>query len=184
MGVWARVAAAGLLAVGLLETAGCGRPPAPTAAAEVAARMQGEWRIALTAEQRQQLDLMRFVLRQPPPSNDELEGLSLTEDQTAAAIVILNEIRYDPDGPRTEQLRAAVASLESGELSIGPGRLELRLGTVRKSGTYTITSASGSQAQLTLTESSGAEETVHVALTDEGDLLFGEAPDAVTFVRR
>lgn len=159
-------------------------PPAPTVEAEVIARMQGEWRIALTAEQRKQVHTMRFLLQVPPPSNDDLKALQLTDAESRAAILILNEIRYDPDGERTAQLRSAIAGLESGELSIGPDRLEVRLGGVKKSGTYAIVATTGDAVHLRLTTPDGKEESVAMSLTPDQELLFGEGADSVRFVKR
>ena len=109
-----------------------GADPAPTKEDLVVARMQGEWRISLTPEQRRQVHTMRFLTRVPPPTNAELAEFDLTEEESHAAIIILNEIRYDPDGERTQQLRSAIAHLEQGELSIGPERLEIRIGEVKR----------------------------------------------------
>ena len=124
---------------------GCSGDPAPppTAADQVVARMQGEWRISLSPEQRRQARMMKFLLQEPTPSNDDLAVLKLTDDEAASAVVILNELRYDPDGERTQQLRAAIAGLEAGELSFGPDRLVVRLGGVEKAGTYTVVSSTG-----------------------------------------
>ena len=165
---------------------GCSGDPAPppTAADQVVARMQGEWRISLSPEQRRQARMMKFLLQEPTPSNDDLAVLKLTDDEAASAVVILNELRYDPDGERTQQLRAAIAGLEAGELSFGPDRLVVRLGGVEKAGTYTVVSSTGESAHLRLEREGGGEESVAVALTVEGELMFGEGVDAVTFVRR
>jgi len=165
---------------------GCGSEPAPppTDTERVVARIQGEWRISLTPTQRRQVRTMKFLLQVPPPSNDALAELKLTDDEASAAVVILNEIRYDPEGERTQQLRAAIAGLEAGELTIGPDRLEVRLGGVHKSGRYTAVTGTGDKAHLRLERDDGEEESVAVALTPEGELVFGEGVDAVTFVRR
>jgi len=42
----------------------------------------------------------------------------------------------------------------------------------------------GDKAHLRLERDDGEEESVAVALTPEGELVFGEGVDAVTFVRR
>lgn len=171
-----------------LACAGCSlgpdAPPAPTVEAEVIARMQGEWRIALTPAQRKQLHTMRFLLQVPPPSNADLKALELTEEESRAAILILNEIRYDPEGERTAQLRAAIAGLESGELSIGPDQLEVRLGGVKKSGRFEVVATTGDAVHLRLTTPDGKEESVAMSLTPEQELLFGEGADSVRFVKR
>jgi len=158
--------------------------PPPTAADTVVARMQGEWRISLTPEQRKQVKLMKFLLKEPPPSNADLTKLNLTDDEASAAVIILNEIRYNPTGERTGQLRGAIAGLESGELSFGPERLVVRLGGVQKSGVYEVVATTGNNAHLRMETDAGKEENVSVSLTEEGELMFGEGVDAVTFVRR
>jgi hypothetical protein len=175
-----------LLCIGL-AVAGCslgGDVAEPTAESHLIARMQGDWRIALTPEQRRQVRTMRFLLREPPPNNDELAEFDLTESESRAAIVILNEIRYDPDGERTKQLRAAIAGLEQGELTIGPERLELRLGGEKKGGTYEVAATNGHSAHLRLTRDDGKEESVDLTMTQDHELLFGEGNDAVRFVKR
>ncbi len=173
----------GALAGSVTSCSGDPAPP-PTAADTVVARMQGEWRISLTPEQRKQVKLMEFLLQDPPPSNAELTKLALTDDESSAAVLILNEIRYDPTGERTGQLRGAIAGLESGELSFGPEQLVVRLGGVQKSGTYAVVATTGNNAHLRMKTDDGKDENVSVTLTEEGELLFGEGVDAVTFVRR
>ncbi len=159
-------------------------PPPPSDADVLTARIQGEWRIALSPDQRRQAELMQFLLRDPPPSNEEVESLNLTESEGKAVVLILNEIRYDPTGERTAQLRSAIAGLESGALSIGPDRLEVRLGDVRKAGQYTVVSSTASEAHLRLSRDDGEEESVALELTPDGELHFGEESDRITFVRQ
>jgi hypothetical protein len=165
---------------------GCslGSAPDPTKEDLVVARMQGEWRISLTPGQRRQVHTMRFLTRVPPPTNEELAAFDLTEDESHAAIIILNEIRYDPDGERTQQLRSAITNLEQGELSIGPERLEVRIGDVKKAGTYAVGATTGDTAHLQLVRDDGEEESVHLSLTPTHELVFGEGPDAIMFVKR
>ena len=159
-------------------------PTTATSEDQIIARMQGEWRISLTAEQRRQVRTMRFLTRVPPPTNDELAQFELTEAESQAAIIILNEIRYDPDGERTKQLRTAIANLEQGELSIGPTRLEVRLGDVKKAGRYEVGATTGSTAHLQLLRDDGVEESVALSLTPQHELVFGEGADSVMFVKR
>ena len=165
---------------------GCstGAPVDATATDQVLARMQGEWRISLTEEQRRQVRTMRFLTRVPPPSNEALAELNLSEEEANAAIIILNEIRYDPEGARTQQLRAAISHLEQGELSISPERLEVRLGEIKKSGRYEVSATTGTSAHLRLTRDDGVEESVALSLTPEHDLIFGEGDDSIMFVKR
>lgn len=178
---------AGWLVWGALAMAvGCSGDPAPppTATEEVVARMQGEWRISLSPEQQRQARMMKFLLQEPTPSNSDVAKLKLNDDEAAAAVVILNELRYDPDGQRTRQLRAAIAGLEAGELSFGPERLVVRLGEMQKAGDYAVVSTTGNVAHIRLKRDDGGEESVAVELTSEGELMFGAGVDAVTFVRR
>jgi len=156
----------------------------PTQEDLVVARMQGEWRISLTPQQRRQVHTMRFLTRVPPPTNEELAEFDLTEEESHAAIIILNEIRYDPDGERTQQLRSAITNLEQGELSIGPERLEVRIGDVKKAGRYEVGATTGDSAHLQLVRDDGEEESVALSLTPEHELIFGEGSDAIMFVKR
>ena len=159
-------------------------PEGPKAEHHLVARMQGTWRIALTPEQRQQVQTMRFLLREPPPTNEEVQALNLSEDEATAALHILREIRYDPNGERTQQLRSAIAGLEQSELSFGPERLEVRVGGVTKAGTYEVGATTGSSAHLQLTRDDGETESVALTLTDDQELVFGFGQDTVTFVKR
>ncbi len=163
---------------------GLGTAPDPTKEDLVVARMQGEWRISLTPEQRRQVHKMRFLTRVPPPTNAELAEFDLTEEESQAAIIILNEIRYDPDGERTQQLRSAIAHLEQGELSIGPERLEIRIGEVKRAGRYEVGATTGDSAHLQLVHDDGTEESVALSLTPSHELIFGEGADAIMFVKR
>ncbi|MBO83890.1 MAG: hypothetical protein CL927_00910 [Deltaproteobacteria bacterium] len=173
------------LMAGLLGAAcSLGADPAPTAQDQIVARMQGEWRISLTEQQRRQVRTMRFLTRVPPPTNDELAQFKLTESESKAAIIILNEIRYDPHGERTQQLRTAIDHLEQGELSIGPTRLEVRLGDVKKAGRYEVGATTGTTAHLRLLRDDGKEESVALSLTPQHELVFGEGADSVMFVKR
>jgi len=170
-----------------LALAGCslGGPEAPTAQTHLVARMQGEWRIALTPVQRQQVRTMRFLLREPPPTNEEVQQLDLNEEEAKAAIHILQEIRYDPGGERTRQLRAAIAGLEQGELSISPDRLEIRVGGVTKAGSYEVGATTGDSAHLLLTPDGASKaESVALTLTPDHELIFGAGADAISFVKR
>lgn len=178
-----------LILTAALAVTGCSlgpsKPAAPTAESHLVARMQGEWRIALTPVQRQQVRTMQFLLRDPPPDNDEVRALELSEEEAKAAVHVLQEIRYDPDGPRTKQLRAALAGLEQSELTIGPERLEVRVGGVTKSGTYTVGATTGQSAHLLLLQDGAKKpESVALTLTDQLELIFGSGDDAVTFVKR
>lgn len=172
----------------LATTVGCSlgptQPSAPSAEDHLVARMQGNWRIALTPAQREQVHTMRFLLQDPPPTNEQVQALNLSEEQATAALHILREIRYEPDGERTRQLRSAIAGLEQGELSIEPDRLEVRVGGVTKSGTYEVGATTGSSAHLQLTRDNGSTESVALTLTEDHELIFGTGEDAITFVKR
>jgi hypothetical protein len=170
------------LAVLLAAVAACADSPKSPAAASLAP-LEGAWTLALEPAQRRQLRVMRFVLREPPPTDEELLQAGFRDDEARTAVTLLREVRSAPQGERVAQLRAMVAAMEDSAMVIQDGRLRMQVGPVTREGRLELVEVHGRRYQLRTIDAAGVAEPLTVATTDSG-LVVGEGSEAMHFVRR
>lgn len=174
-------AAARLVAIFTLGTA-CADAPGTATPASLAP-LEGAWTLSLEPAQRRQLRVMRFVLREPPPSDEELLQAGFRDDEARTAVTLLREVRSAPQGERVAQLRAMVAAMEDSAMVIRDGRLRMQVGPVTREGRLELVELHGQRYELHTIDASGTPEPLTISTTERG-LVVGEGSEVMHFVRR
>ncbi len=170
-----------VLALALALAAGGCRDAAVGTGASLAP-LQGTWQLALDADQRRQLRVMRYVLQVPTPSDEALLAAGFRDDEARTAVTLLREIRAAPDGPRVRELRAMAAQLEDTAMRIEDDQLRMQVGTERREGRLELVEVHGDVYRLRTTDAAGATEALVLTVAPDG-LVLGEGGETLRFVR-
>jgi hypothetical protein len=84
----------------------------------LAERIQGEWNIVLSEQEKKQLDAMKLAFKEPPPTEAELEAANLSEEEGFLVALILMARSEDPNDPKIAEMKAAMDGLANAGLTI------------------------------------------------------------------
>lgn len=129
----------------------------------VAAKTPGEqilgtWEIELSEQDKGEFRALRLALKNPPPTEAELEAAGLDHDQRATVAFVLMTRSESPDSPQLASIRQVLASLEDTKVTVTPERFDMRLGVADVSVRYTVVEAQGDRLRLRTTSDDGRVE--------------------------
>lgn len=130
--------------------------PPLSVVAEVPEDLLGVWRLSLDAEQRRHLDVLALALRDPAPSEDELDVL--TADDATLVRAIVSARRRNPADPEAARLEARRAALEQARLVFEPGRITLGWPDATSAARWSVVSEAGDELVVETRSASGEVE--------------------------
>ena len=142
----------------------------------------GRYRIVLSAEDRKQLEIVRLVFRDPPPTSEDFEEAHLSEGEVQLAATLLAVRSQRADSARLEEMRRALEALEETRLTITGEALETEVAGIISRVPYRILQQSEGRYELEVTRD-GVVGPALLTLMDE-ELTYAEGGGKTVVFRR
>jgi hypothetical protein len=144
----------------------------------------GVWLAYFNEEQQRQFDLMALALRDPTPTEEELEGMKLTTEEKMLVAMMMLAKNTDPDGEQMRHLQTQLDSMKSVTMSFEKERLVFTWGDLVDESSYeVIVQGDGSLRLKTLRGSEGGED-IHKLVIVEVNTIHLTDEDGETLVLR
>lgn len=169
---FATALAAAMLTAAPLITAVAKEPAAATSG--LSSRIQGEWKVVLTPEEKAQLDAMKLAFRDPPPTEAEIAALS-QEEQMLVGIMLM-AVQAEPDGEKVAEMKAVMQGLDNMKLTVTPDTMTMAIGDQGETAKWKVKSESDAGLVILTTDAQGQTDELTIAL-DGSVLTMTGAPD-------
>ena len=117
----------------------------------------GDWRLVPPPELKAQIEAMRLVMRDPPPTDEELQALP--EDARMMAGMFMMALQNDPDGKAVAEMQAAMDAFEKMRITFTKdGKLAMNLGPQTMETQFVVVDAKPDEAQLSVKGENGGWE--------------------------
>lgn len=149
--------------------------------------MHGTWSMQMTAEQAMELAAMELALREPPPTQEEIEAASLTEKQMAVVAMILMTRESDPTAPTVNQMREAIDDMKGATVTIAPETITFAVGEERQVSAYRVVGEEPAGVHVLITDEEGTESRASLSLLTPDSLRIVQDQDPenpLVFIRR
>ena len=110
------------------------------------ARLLGKWKIQLNAQQQSELGVFKLALREPPPTQAEIDALPAEMQAIVEMLAMIK--KTDPTSAQLVEIRTMIESLEHALLTIDATTMGLSFGTTTVSGPYTVSAGEGDAITL------------------------------------
>ncbi len=154
----------------LLLALGCGRQRTHTASAaadDPVGWLVGEWVVALSEDEAQELEVYTLALDTTIPGEAELRGRGLDD----ADLQLLYQLRALPRGDqRLEQLAVELARMETASLIITDSTMRMLSGARQEEVGWSVIAQEGNELTVRFEEGEDAISTGTILLGDEGTL--------------
>lgn len=155
----------------------------PQAEAPAATKtLVGHWKIVLDEQQQKDLSVLQLAFREPPPTEDELAGLS-TEEATMVAMILMAR-EADPNSKELADMRAMMEGMGNATLAFTPDKMTMNLGGMELVGTYAVTSTEGDTWKVHHVPAEGDETDFQVTFDGANAILLGNGEGGTTRFER
>jgi hypothetical protein len=145
----------------------------------------GVWLAYFNEEQQRQFDLMALALRDPTPTQEELEGMKLSEEEKVLIAMMMEAKSTDPDGEQMRHLQTQLDSMKSVTMSFEKERLVFTWGDLVDESSYeVIVQGDGSLRLKTLRGSEGGEDIHKLVIVEENTIHLTDEEGETLVLRR
>ncbi len=142
-----------------------------------ALRLQGSWRMELSAEQKDRYRLITLAFRDPPPSEDEIKELALGSDDQTMLEMIQQRMAEDPNDPQLAEIRSSLQGYQDSSLEITADQLRFSWGDRQEVYAYTVEESGTGSFTITTRALDGEQPNESVTIALEGENRMSVTPE-------
>ncbi|MCB9781247.1 MAG: hypothetical protein H6742_21955 [Alphaproteobacteria bacterium] len=164
-----------------------GADKAPAADAKASVKLQGEWAISLSDEEKRSVEVLQLALKDPAPTEEDMTKMNLTDDEKMMVAFIGAAKAQDPSDPKVKEMEETAKALGSATLTVSDKEMTFKAGPTVEKATYVVESETDTSVTLKTTDADGKEDSSTITFKDEKTIELTDANDPSkkqTFVRK
>ena len=148
-----------------------------------AALMIGRWQLLGPATQAETILMVELTLQAAEPTVEQMEAARLSPEARAQVFDARMRAALEPNSAELTGMRRLLAALPQNTFTIGPGRIESRLGGAADVLSYTVVESVGLSALVEATDAKGRKQPLRFTVPEPTMMLMGP-PGAEPLVLR
>lgn len=148
-----------------------------------AALMIGRWQLLGPATQAETILMVELTLQAAEPTVDQMEAARLSPEARAQVFDARMRAALEPNSAELTGMRRLLAALPQNTFTIGPNRIESRLGGAADVLSYTVVESVGLSALVEATDAKGRKQPLRFTVPEPTMMLMGP-PGAEPLVLR
>lgn len=148
-----------------------------------AALMVGRWQLLGPATQAETILMVELTLQAAEPTVEQMEAARLSPESQAQVFDARMRAALEPNSAELTGMRRLLAALPQNTFTIGPGRIESRLGGAADVLSYTVVESVGLSALVEATDARGRKQPLRFTVPEPTMMLMGP-PGAEPLVLR